>query len=65
MRQVEVYKLVCWRCAETIEVPADSGPAGCPRCSAELQIQWRPEGMAETQPGASERAQSDSGAKVP
>ena len=34
------YKLQCWSCVKTVQLPAVDGTHRCPLCSAELCIQW-------------------------
>ena len=42
----ETYKLDCWNCRVTVEMPAGNpqqpDQAKCPQCGAALVIEWRP-----------------------
>jgi DNA-directed RNA polymerase subunit RPC12/RpoP len=42
----EVYKLTCYRCARTVELPAGKPEQterfACPHCGAALCLDWRP-----------------------
>jgi rRNA maturation endonuclease Nob1 len=34
------YKLQCWGCQKTVQLPAVEGAQPCPLCGATLCIQW-------------------------
>jgi DNA-directed RNA polymerase subunit RPC12/RpoP len=40
MTECEVYKLECFACDGTVELPAADGQLRCPNCSAILQVEW-------------------------
>lgn len=43
----EMYKMVCWACNRTIEIPAGKADQPevrtCPHCKAPLHLDWRAE----------------------
>lgn len=54
MRITSLYQLTCWRCCRPIEIP--DGVDHCPRCGAELALEWRqPAAAEEPQPTISDR----------
>lgn len=43
MSDHEIYKLTCWSCSHTLELPAVDGTQACPNCQASLTIEWHGE----------------------
>jgi hypothetical protein len=40
MNTVSFYRLECWNCSQTINLPAQDGPALCPNCKAGVCLEW-------------------------
>jgi hypothetical protein len=52
----EVYKLTCWSCLHTLELPAVDGTQACPNCQASLMVEWHAEREQFEQAGERQRA---------
>jgi predicted RNA-binding Zn-ribbon protein involved in translation (DUF1610 family) len=51
MNNRSFYRLDCWSCSHTIELPTRDGVCKCPNCGAVLLLQWT-SARAEERPPA-------------
>lgn len=43
VRETGYYRVTCWQCSHTVELPATDGQHTCTTCGAGLTVEWNGE----------------------